>query len=143
MPSPHQAAVSILANADIAASLPNNPRAFDTCHRPPRCVSIPRTLSSAAIARSVVAPLARMSAMTGARSRAKRTALALTVTRSSAPPLPARLSAAAPFGLSGFEDQRRGHSTRKGQISVTDPVASPVTYGSNDVRLCNPKRTQS
>ena len=45
-------------------------------HRPPRRVSMPRALSSAAIARRVVAPPARMSATTGARSRACRSALA-------------------------------------------------------------------
>jgi hypothetical protein len=39
------------------------------------------------------------SVSTGARSCAKRSALAVTVARCAAPPLPARLSAAAPFGF--------------------------------------------
>lgn len=41
----------------------------ETCHRPPRRVSIPRSFSSA-IARKLVVPPARMSSTTSARSRA-------------------------------------------------------------------------
>ena len=41
---------------------------FDTCHRPPRRVFMPRAFSSAARARRVVWPWAWRSAMTGARA---------------------------------------------------------------------------
>gem|GEM_PF-6525963 len=37
--------------------------------------------------------------MTSAKSAAKRSAFSATVARSASPPFPARLSAAAPFGL--------------------------------------------
>ena len=47
-----------------ASSRSNNPFTFDTCHVPPRRVTIPRTLSCVAIARSDLAPSARMSATT-------------------------------------------------------------------------------
>ena len=64
-------------NSSIAASQPVE----QVHHRrdvpaPPRRVSMPRSLSSAAIARRLVAPAARMSASTGARSCACRSALA-------------------------------------------------------------------
>jgi hypothetical protein len=52
--------------------------------------------------RRLVAPPARRSAITGARSRAWASALAATVARGAAPPFPGRLSAAAPFGLPSF-----------------------------------------
>ena len=71
----------------------------DTCQQPPRRVSMPRLFSCAAIARRLVAPPARMSSTTGARSRACRSALRAMAARSGAPPLPARQSAAAPLGL--------------------------------------------
>ena len=63
---------------------------------------MPRALSSAAIARRLIAPLARMSAITGARSRAWSSALRAMAARSGAPLLPARRSAAAPLGLPSF-----------------------------------------
>jgi Protein of unknown function (DUF3489) len=58
----------------------------ETCHRPPRRVSMPRSFSSAAIARRLVAPLARMSSTTGARSRACRSAFRAIAARSVEPP---------------------------------------------------------
>jgi hypothetical protein len=45
----------------------SNVLTFPTPHSPPRSVWIPRALRSAAIARSEASPLARMSAITGAR----------------------------------------------------------------------------
>lgn len=58
--------------------------------------------SSAAMSLRVVAPPARMSAMMGATSRAKLSALAATVARRAAPPFPPRLRLSAPFGLPSF-----------------------------------------
>ena len=74
-------------------------RTFDTCHCPPRRVSMPRSLSAAAMPRSDVIPCRRKSSTTGARSHACWSAFRETVSLSAAPPFPARLSAAAPLGL--------------------------------------------
>ena len=73
------------------------PQAVEPPRRPPR-VSMPRALSSVAIALRLVAPKPQMSATTGARSWACRSALRAMAARSGAPPRPARLSAAAPWG---------------------------------------------
>ena len=48
---------------------------FDTCQRPPRRVCMPRAFSSPAMARRLVAPPARVPAITGAWSRAWASAL--------------------------------------------------------------------
>ncbi len=57
---------------------PSRFRTFDTCHEPPRRVIMPRSFNAVAMPRSDVAPDARMSAITSARSVAKRLALAAT-----------------------------------------------------------------
>ena len=71
----------------------------ETCQRPPRRVSMPRAFTRPAMVRRLVAPPERMSSTTGARSCACRSALRAIAARIGAPPLPARLSAAAPSGL--------------------------------------------
>ena len=73
-------------------------RTFDTCHGPPRRVSMPRSFGAAAIVRRLVAPPARMSATTSAKSAACSPALALTARMSSTAPFPASLRASAPSG---------------------------------------------
>jgi hypothetical protein len=70
-----------------------------TCHRQLRRVRMPRLFISAAMARRLVAPPLRMSSTTACRSSAWRSALRAIAARSAAPPLPARLRAAAPLGL--------------------------------------------
>ena len=83
----------------------------DLCQRPPWRVSMPRALSSSAIAPRPTCPPARMSATTNARSRARRSALRPMAARSGAPPLPARRRAAAPLGLPSLTP-RLGHGQR-------------------------------
>ena len=73
---------------------------------------MPRSLSSAAIARRLVAPPARMSSTTGARSRACRSAFRAMAARSGAPPLPARRIASMPFGLPSLHPARLRHRQR-------------------------------
>ena len=53
-------------------------RTLETCQRPPRRVIIPRQFSWVAISRRLVAPLARISATTSARSAAKWSAFRVT-----------------------------------------------------------------
>ena len=73
--------------AHAASRIPRRSSRFttvETCQRPPRRVSMPRAFSSTAIARKVMCPELRMSSMTGARSRACRSALACRTERRTA-----------------------------------------------------------
>ena len=68
---------------------------------------MPRSLSSSAIARRLLAPPPRMSSTTGARSRAWRSAFFAMAARSGASPLPARRIASMPLGLPSLTPRLR------------------------------------